>query len=855
MSAAAAQVEKPTELGGADLAPLAVIPGADDADAVAAAPEDLQVAAATVGAGAIVAAVEEDAVMTTTGGGENRQRVISTPRRISANILGGESRQGYAPDRDCNASPGVLSLEMMAETDSSGSATGSSLPSTEPSTTPSETSSGNGYHKRLKLAARRPKKSKHLQLPHPLGVKPLGNAFFSEHNSRATTLGRLSSLDDDLLVHLLSLFGDDAATLTRIEATSRGLYTFVNSTNSLWRDCFLQRFEGKLKRWCGSWKRTYAWHHKLERLVGEGQSGDGFDGSNLVLLEPPNPPIRTPHIFSDTLFHPFRLSLAPIDHFLAVEADHIPIDHIDVGKPGAVARFREKHAEANVPAIIEGAMSVQDWPCRQWTLETLAMRWPNRFFQCEAIRCRLPTYLGYAKSIEALCEQAQKDEEEQAPRRSKSCSPLSSPSSDASGDHKQLHQQPVRASSIAHSIASPHSCQEEAEPSFDPHAIPDESPFYLFDATFADDPHASLEWRVPKIFHQISAEMPDLSGHTAGVRSDLFSLLGPLRPDHRWIIAGPSRSGSGWHKDPNGTSAWNAVLTGRKAWMMLPPHVTPPGVYVSADEAEITAPLSIAEWLIGFAEETRKTYGPSAARPGDRVLLEVVCEAGEVLYVPSGWWHLVVNLEESVALTQNFVSPPELGVVLDFMKNKADQLSGFKKSSAAQCAFAPGRQPGSLPAAMTANGNGFGNRNGNDDEAEEEGEDGAGFGVFELFCDRLGKFDKELLASGLATMAEIEAQREANSRSGRTCSHIVRGRAEGSDTTVTRGETLWDKLKKPCVAIAGEQDAEMAPAADAPAATDQTADVQATTAATAAGADTFSLGAQLADEELEEVPW
>ena len=32
---------------------------------------------------------------------------------------------------------------------------------------------------------------------------------------------------------------------------------------------------------------------------------------------------------------------------------------------------------------------------------------------------------------------------------------------------------------------------------------------------------------------------------------DLFSVLGAARPDYRWLIVGPARSGSSFHKDPN----------------------------------------------------------------------------------------------------------------------------------------------------------------------------------------------------------------------------------------------------------------------------------------------------------------
>jgi hypothetical protein len=55
-------------------------------------------------------------------------------------------------------------------------------------------------------------------------------------------------------------------------------------------------------------------------------------------------------------------------------------------------------------------------------------------------------------------------------------------------------------------------------------------------------------------------------------------------------------------------------------------------------------------------------------------------KAGEILHVPSGWWHLVVNLAPGIALTQNFVPNSHLADALSFLKNKPDQVTGFKKA-------------------------------------------------------------------------------------------------------------------------------------------------------------------------------
>lgn len=57
--------------------------------------------------------------------------------------------------------------------------------------------------------------------------------------------------------------------------------------------------------------------------------------------------------------------------------------------------------------------------------------------------------------------------------------------------------------------------------------------------------------------------------------------------------------------------------------------------------------------------------------------IECICRPGEVLYVPRGWWHCVLNLGHTVAVTQNYVSSTGLPKVLHFLKpGRVELVSG-----------------------------------------------------------------------------------------------------------------------------------------------------------------------------------
>jgi len=70
----------------------------------------------------------------------------------------------------------------------------------------------------------------------------------------------------------------------------------------------------------------------------------------------------------------------------------------------------------------------------------------------------------------------------------------------------------------------------------------------------------------------------------------------------------------------------------------------------------------------------RKRTAPAHERP-----LECTAVPGDVVFVPHGWWHMVVNLDEiNIAITHNYVSGSNLPSVLKFLDEKRGQISGCR---------------------------------------------------------------------------------------------------------------------------------------------------------------------------------
>jgi hypothetical protein len=466
---------------------------------------------------------------------------------------------------------------------------------------------------------------------HPYGVLPYGNIYTEDTTSttadsvRRRGLGVISIFNDDQILSILSFL--DGTSLSMVTSCSRFLYVAAHQTE-LWRDLTLQEYNKNINSvidfFEGTWKDMFVRINKTSRRrrLPNGNS-DSVTSTTENKKYCQHKPIHVHGVYSDTFYRSYLCRSFAFDPSWLDQGNNNSTNVVsreDVSTLD-IDTFIGKYEQPNIPVIIENA--TQSWPALQkWT----------------ATDYLIQTTIGSSY------------------RATSGSAPY-----------------PAQFSMKAYIQY----CDSSA-------AQTDEAPLYLFDRSFAiQTPELYQDY-----FPALQKSCPYLSS-TSHDGHDLFRLLGQdsdddtRRPDYKWIIVGPQRSGSNFHIDPNATHAWNAPIRGRKFWILYPPGVPPPGVIPSTDGDEVMMPISVGEWFLSFWSQhvqQRSTNPDRTKRP-----LECLVSPGELLFVPHGWWHLVYNIDDgvSVALTHNYVSSTNLSTVLRFLKKKQSQISGCRDRTSA----------------------------------------------------------------------------------------------------------------------------------------------------------------------------
>ena len=136
------------------------------------------------------------------------------------------------------------------------------------------------------------------------------------------------------------------------------------------------------------------------------------------------------------------------------------------------------------------------------------------------------------------------------------------------------------------------------------------------------------------------------------------------------LLVGSRRSGSYPHQDPSYTAAWNYLLHGVKRWVLFPPDVKKSTILGEEGEQYEQKQVDLNE-LPPTSEEFYKVLATKGSgywwaehyprlkkRQHELGMVEVLQQPGEVIFVPPGWWHSVINVSKwTVAVTHNLILP------------------------------------------------------------------------------------------------------------------------------------------------------------------------------------------------------
>uniref|UniRef100_A0A6B2L6F9 JmjC domain-containing protein n=1 Tax=Arcella intermedia TaxID=1963864 RepID=A0A6B2L6F9_9EUKA len=142
----------------------------------------------------------------------------------------------------------------------------------------------------------------------------------------------------------------------------------------------------------------------------------------------------------------------------------------------------------------------------------------------------------------------------------------------------------------------------------------------------------------------------------------------PLSYVDEWpsLFVGPKNSQSAMHVDSFGSNFWMYLIEGRKKWNIFSKSDLS---YLYEDRATKTFEYD------PFNYNLLKT--PLAAKA---TVYECILEPGEILFVPAVSPHAVFNLEDSIAMSMNYVDASNYNLVIEELsrlERTGDQISGF----------------------------------------------------------------------------------------------------------------------------------------------------------------------------------
>ena len=194
----------------------------------------------------------------------------------------------------------------------------------------------------------------------------------------------------------------------------------------------------------------------------------------------------------------------------------------------------------------------------------------------------------------------------------------------------------------------------------------DSAPLYVFDPDFLSPNSKFLNgdsvqdaFSIPPCFSH--DEMACCNG----------SRFRPLPP--AWLLVGAACSGTPIHNHPM-TVAWNALLSGCKLWCCLPPTVSE-SILLLNNTTSVEQDDSSDHDDEGFDLSALQWFEQCDPLPGNSFI--IVQHPGEVVFLPVGWFHVVLNVKTSTAISMSLTLRKDLPDILSMLAEADEEFAMF----------------------------------------------------------------------------------------------------------------------------------------------------------------------------------
>ncbi|MFS7971729.1 putative transcription factor & chromatin remodeling &Metalloenzymes JmjC family [Helianthus anomalus] len=123
--------------------------------------------------------------------------------------------------------------------------------------------------------------------------------------------------------------------------------------------------------------------------------------------------------------------------------------------------------------------------------------------------------------------------------------------------------------------------------------------------------------------------------------------------DYRFVYMGAKGTWTPFHADVFRSYSWSANVCGKKQWYFLSP-----------EQRHLVFDRNMKNSVYDIFEEVDDTKFPNFTKT---IWLECTQDQNEIIFVPSGWYHQVHNLEDTISINHNWFNAYNLSWVWDLM--------------------------------------------------------------------------------------------------------------------------------------------------------------------------------------------